>query len=47
MVDKPKQPLASSFFQFISQDESKVQLHCTFPIGLVSSPPMSKEKKRE
>ena len=47
MADKSKQPSASSFFQPISQDEYKVQLRRTVPIGPSSPPPISKEEKRE
>lgn len=45
MADKSKQPLASSFFQPISQDDYKVYLRHTIPIGILLLPPISKKEK--
>ncbi len=47
MENKPKQPLASSFFQPISRDEYTDQLRCTVPIGCAPPPAISQEEKLE
>lgn len=45
MVEKSKQPLASSFFQPISHDEYEDQLHRTVPLGPSPPPALSQEEK--
>ncbi len=47
MENKPKQPLASSFFQPISRDEYTDQLRCTVPIGCAPPLAISQEEKLE
>ncbi len=47
MENKPKQPLARSFFQTISRDEYKDQLRCTVTIDCAPPPAISQEERLE